>query len=192
MADQWLVSVKERLKDAGRDPETSTLWTTVFNKRVTTLCNTSNLDRHDSTIEVWHQMKDGIEKIISDREKPDADKDYNPTSSLISAHSPLLSKVSTPADEVKWVASNINVERPTQDDCPSPIAWAMLHSLHGLENKDMCSTFWNGLYAKLLPNRTQLEQQAKFASDESVQEEDLERILKSGAVGHATVEKELV
>ena len=99
--DPWLQSVHERLDDAGRDPESGNLWRTVFNKAVSNQCNTSSMCRHDALIYVWNDggFKAKMEEIISSREKKPEGADYNPYSKKIQDGSPLLKKVSTPAEE---------------------------------------------------------------------------------------------
>lgn len=67
-------------------------------------------------------------------------------------------KVATEAENIRWVARNMAMipKSITPADCPSPIAWNLL--AHCLESPQAKADFWKNTYPKLLPSRSQLEE----------------------------------
>lgn len=77
---------------------------------------------------------------------------------------------------VEWVASNMQVEDVSPADAPSSEAWGML--VWARRSPVNESQFWGSIYAKLLPSRSQIDGDQKYAEDGGKVEEMAERLLR--------------
>ena len=77
---------------------------------------------------------------------------------------------------VEWVASNMQVEDVSPADAPSSEAWGML--VWARRSPVNESQFWGSIYAKLLPSRSQIDGDQKYAEDGVKVEEMAERLLR--------------
>lgn len=77
---------------------------------------------------------------------------------------------------VEWVASNMQVEDVSPADAPSSEAWGMLVWARRSPMNE--SQFWGTIYAKLLPSRSQMESEQRYADDGVRVEETAERLLR--------------
>ena len=83
-------------------------------------------------------------------------------------------KVST-IKVVEWVASNLQVEDVEPRDAPSSEAWGML--VWARRSPVNESQFWGTIYAKLLPSRSAIEAEQRYADDGSRIEDTAARLL---------------
>lgn len=83
-------------------------------------------------------------------------------------------KVST-IKVVEWVASNLQVEDVSPSDAPSSEAWGML--VWARRSPVNESQFWGTIYAKLLPSRSAIEAEQRYADDGSRIEDTAARLL---------------
>lgn len=79
---------------------------------------------------------------------------------------------------VRWVASNMQVEDPCSSDCPSAAAWGLLAQCR--ESVVARSDFWKTTYPKLLPTKSQMEQEQKRGPDEGRAKAVIEDLLRFG------------
>lgn len=78
-------------------------------------------------------------------------------------------------EAVNWVADSIERSGVTADDAPSATAWMLLKWCKASEaNK---RDFITGIWAKLIPSKSELENQSRYRDDGSTQIELAERIL---------------
>ena len=77
---------------------------------------------------------------------------------------------------VEWVASNMQVEDVSPSDAPSSEAWGMLVWARRSPMNE--SQFWGTIYAKLLPSRSQMESEQRYADDGARIEETAARLLR--------------
>lgn len=83
---------------------------------------------------------------------------------------------------IPWIATSMLVEGLKPSDAPNSDAWAQL--MWCRESPANRAEFYKNIYPKLLPNKTQLEQEARFHDDGS---EDLEHIARVRAAREAAV-----
>ena len=66
---------------------------------------------------------------------------------------------------VEWVFNHVDVEDVTPSMAPSPGAWSLLISVR--DDPGVRADFYKSIWAKLLPTKTQIEEEDKFSDDGS-------------------------
>ena len=87
-------------------------------------------------------------------------------------------KKASEVEAIRWVADNMQILDPKPKDCPSAAAWGLLAQCR--DSAIAQSDFWKQTFPKLLPSRTQMEQERDAAPDESKAKEVIEDLLRFG------------
>jgi len=87
-------------------------------------------------------------------------------------------KRASEVEVIRWVASNMEIADPQPKDCPSAAAWGLLVQCRksGIAQSD----FWKQTFPKLLPSRTQMEEDRSDLPDEGRAKEVIEDLLRFG------------
>lgn len=76
---------------------------------------------------------------------------------------------------VQWVADNLERKSVKVEAAPSATAWGLLC---WAQSSPVCKAeFWKSIWSKMLPSKSELENQARYSDDGSKQIELAERIL---------------
>ncbi len=75
---------------------------------------------------------------------------------------------------IRWVARKIDDRDPDPNDCPDPFAWTLLRQCR--EIPGFVADCFLPLWAKLIPSRSQLDQQPSRALDGQAQLDLIDRI----------------
>lgn len=84
-----------------------------------------------------------------------------------------IGKVDVPSD-ILWVYYNLGVKDVHPEDAPNPGAWALLQ--HVQHDSGRVGDFYKGLFAKIVPSRSQIENMERFKDDGREQFELLDRL----------------
>ena len=85
----------------------------------------------------------------------------------------LLGKTASHSEILKWVARNMEI-RPSMADCPDPTAWNLLETCRS--NPSFKVDFWKSLWSKLIPTKTQLNDDDDEEPDGTLQVAMIEKI----------------
>jgi len=170
LVQRWpeFVEVREKWKSAGHTPQDAWLlaaqemdpkvWGPLPSAAVKNLPHVRS-DQGEDEKQVKEEVKDDSVAVVSGASK-----------SVFGGKKVATVKV------VEWVASNMQVEDVSPSDAPSSEAWGMLVWARRSPMNE--SQFWGTIYAKLLPSRSQMEAEQRYADDGVRVEETAARLLR--------------
>lgn len=155
---QWFLDRREELKGDGMKPDHAREW---------------------ALREALARASGASKKAVgSPPRAPGGGQPQEPETDLPLAPAGLTGRSASEPDVIRWVARAISDARPWQElveECPDPFAWTLLVQCR--QDPTMLRWFTEKLYSKLIPSRSQLEDQGKVELDGQEQVSMLDRIL---------------
>lgn len=123
---------------------------------------------------LWKRKERGEAVVVLEGDGKEEAGDSNPGVAERACFSSAdVGKVDVPSD-ILWVYYHLGVADVKPEDAPNPGAWALLQ--HVQHDSDRIGEFYKGLFAKIVPSRSQIESMEKFRDDGREQFELLDRL----------------
>lgn len=134
------------------------------------------------------------EKKVEPEPEEEEAEERHPTSSKLpdkiktkTQYKKFMSKEADVVEQVMWVAKHLDVDDKfiSLDDIPCPEAWSMLLSYR--KSDERRKEFWDKIYPKLIPSRSQLDAGGAKKVDGAMMIKVIERIQKIRAAAKKSV-----